>query len=94
MWTREFVRHIATHHDVQRARKTNLEARGEEYVPPDAQEVLDRWVHIAKRIERERETCSFCKKIHDSGESLAPEHRASPRCQSGGHPHCTCDTCF
>lgn len=23
-----------------------------------------------------------------------PRHKPSPRCQSGKHPHCTCDTCF
>ena len=23
-----------------------------------------------------------------------PPHRASSLCQSGGHNHCTCDTCF
>lgn len=23
-----------------------------------------------------------------------PSHEASPRCKSGRHPHCTCDTCF
>lgn len=25
---------------------------------------------------------------------FAPPHKASPRCQSGKYPHCTCDTCF
>jgi len=25
---------------------------------------------------------------------IAPRHTASPRCESGGHPHCTCDPCF
>jgi hypothetical protein len=23
-----------------------------------------------------------------------PAHRPSPNCESGGRPHCTCDTCF
>lgn len=23
-----------------------------------------------------------------------PDHEASPRCRSGRHAHCTCDTCF
>jgi hypothetical protein len=27
-------------------------------------------------------------------ETMAPRHTASPNCQSGKHPHCTCDTCF
>jgi hypothetical protein len=23
-----------------------------------------------------------------------PAHKPSPRCESGKHPHCTCDICF
>lgn len=23
-----------------------------------------------------------------------PSHEASPRCRSGKHPHCSCDTCW
>lgn len=25
---------------------------------------------------------------------FAPRHKASNRCESGKHSHCTCDTCF
>lgn len=25
---------------------------------------------------------------------FAPRHKPSSRCESGKHPHCTCDTCF
>ncbi len=25
---------------------------------------------------------------------FVPSHKASNRCESGKHPHCTCDTCF
>jgi len=25
---------------------------------------------------------------------VAPWHRALRSCESGGHPHCTCDACF
>lgn len=28
------------------------------------------------------------------GETMMPSHDASPRCESGRHNHCTCDTCF
>jgi hypothetical protein len=24
----------------------------------------------------------------------APRHKASPGCESGKHPHCTCDVCW
>jgi hypothetical protein len=35
--------------------------------------------------------CSFC--VEHAGK-MAPPHNASPRCESGGHSHCTCDRCF
>lgn len=35
--------------------------------------------------------CSVCEKY--AGQ-FAPAHDASPRCQSGGHNHCSCDVCF
>ncbi len=25
---------------------------------------------------------------------FAPRHKPSDRCESGKHPHCSCDTCF
>lgn len=25
---------------------------------------------------------------------MMPPHNASPRCESGGHEHCSCDVCF
>jgi len=34
-----------------------------------------------------------CKGCESYGE-YGPSHWASPRCQSGGRPHCTCDACF
>jgi hypothetical protein len=35
--------------------------------------------------------CAYCD---ENRESFAPSHDASQNCQSGKHPHCTCDTCF
>jgi hypothetical protein len=34
--------------------------------------------------------CFGCDRDGNEG----PWHDASKRCASGGHPHCTCDTCF
>ena len=34
--------------------------------------------------------CPSC----DRDGPVGPSHDASPYCQSGKHPHCTCDTCF
>lgn len=31
---------------------------------------------------------------HPQADPFAPGHKASPRCESGQHDHCTCDTCF
>jgi hypothetical protein len=47
--------------------------------------------------------CRMCQKVfypyfREHGDTrdwpFAPRHKASPRCQSGKYPHCTCDTCF
>ena len=46
--------------------------------------------------------CKMCKEIFLpailNGKKIsavfAPSHKPSPRCRSGKHPHCTCDTCF
>jgi hypothetical protein len=37
--------------------------------------------------------CSECDRVKANG-GFGPPHNASPRCESGGHNHCTCDTCF
>lgn len=36
--------------------------------------------------------CVTCD-AHRPGQMMPP-HDASPRCESGKHSHCTCDTCF
>lgn len=36
--------------------------------------------------------CAYCD-AHRPNEMMPP-HDASPRCESGKHSHCTCDTCF
>lgn len=36
--------------------------------------------------------CAFCDEHRN--DSMMPSHDPSPRCESGKHPHCTCDTCF
>ena len=46
--------------------------------------------------------CKMCEEVYypklASGQLIsdifAPRHKPSDRCQSGKHPHCTCDTCF
>jgi hypothetical protein len=34
--------------------------------------------------------CPSCDRDGQQG----PSHDPSPHCESGKHPHCTCDTCF
>lgn len=41
-----------------------------------------------------KDGCAFCERMKDQGETFFPSHEASSGCRSGGHPHCTCDTCF
>lgn len=41
-------------------------------------------------------SCTGCREFYDhpTVNPFAPAHKPSPRCESGKHPHCTCDTCF
>jgi hypothetical protein len=40
--------------------------------------------------------CALCREFyeHPSLAPFAPDHKANPYCESGKHPHCTCDRCF
>lgn len=41
--------------------------------------------------------CLGCKpwyRADNPDHVFAPRHNALPSCQSGRHPHCTCDICF
>lgn len=38
--------------------------------------------------------CLYCDIERDLANDHHPPHDASPRCESGRHPHCTCDVCF
>lgn len=48
--------------------------------------------HPKHRHRRPRGECAHCDKHGD--ESMMPSHDASKDCESGKHPHCTCDTCY
>lgn len=59
-------------------------------------EEIDRRAAAAKNVTRTSfvldGTCKTCAALA-KGE-MYPPHDASPRCESGKRPHCTCDTCF
>lgn len=40
--------------------------------------------------------CLSCREFYDNPrvQPFAPNHLASPGCESGKRPHCTCDACF
>lgn len=38
--------------------------------------------------------CAYCDSERAAGNEHHPSHDASPRCESGRRPHCTCDTCW
>ena len=38
--------------------------------------------------------CVCCDRERAANNSFHPPHDASQFCQSGGHDHCSCDTCF
>ena len=62
-------------------------------VPETRQERLERWEKMGL-YDPNCPTCVQEKLGHKTLSPMMPNHKASPRCQSGGHNHCTCDTCF
>lgn len=47
------------------------------------------------RKQRRRLVNPECRTCLEHGGGLGcPPHDASPHCQSGSYPHCTCDRCF
>lgn len=38
--------------------------------------------------------CKYCDAERAAGTSFHPSHDAMDHCESGKHPHCTCDRCF
>lgn len=46
---------------------------------------------ISKFAKPQVADCGTCQRNSIFG---GHGHYASPRCRSGRHPHCTCDTCF
>ena len=38
--------------------------------------------------------CVYCERAKANRDKYHPYHDASTRCRSGGHDHCTCDTCY
>jgi hypothetical protein len=51
-------------------------------------------------LRRPQLYCKYCRDqvaeavASGRNHSEGPRHEASPRCESGKHPHCSCDTCF
>jgi hypothetical protein len=41
--------------------------------------------------DAEIDNCPTCIKYKGQ---MMPPHSASPKCESGGHNHCSCDICF
>lgn len=53
--------------------------------------------HGAVRVRARRAPvgeCPACDSYRNAGIKHHPSHEASPRCESGAKPHCTCDVCF
>lgn len=47
----------------------------------------------ANTTEATSEACSTCERVKANG-GFGPSHDASPKCESGKRPHCTCSICF
>ena len=83
--TAEAVRHLQD--------KTDAAMAGSNYAPVSPAKVDDDEVVVATR--RHWLPVGECKYCDDArSDSMMPYHDASKRCESGKHPHCTCDTCY
>lgn len=47
-----------------------------------------------RRQHAEPGACKTCDAERQRNNTFFPPHDASPRCESGKRPHCTCDACF
>ncbi len=64
---------------------------------PESREEQLRRLESAGLIDPKCPTCQ--REVYQHPEKMPadvfmPPHRASVKCESGKHPHCTCSTCF
>ena len=45
-----------------------------------------------ERYRRPIGECTYCDA--NRNDTMMPSHTSSASCESGKHPHCTCDVCF
>ena len=60
------------------------------------EERIVKWEELGM-LDRDCPTCrrEFYPLLRKGAVSIfAPSHKASPACESGKRPHCTCDRCF
>lgn len=48
--------------------------------------------HPKHAYRRPKGECAYCDASRE--DSMMPSHTASANCESGNHPHCTCDVCY
>ena len=74
----------------------DLTVRVSEHIAFEAMLLRGGFTHPA-RIRRHKigpGECRTCDNNRDENNEFHPPHDASDRCESGRHPHCSCDTCF
>ena len=62
--------------------------------PASASEARITKVMYGDRTLRSPEDCATCAHAMKHPNEMTPYHDASPRCESGKRPHCTCSACF
>lgn len=50
--------------------------------------------HAKRRHKLPHGECQYCDAERRDRSEFHPAHDASPNCQSGQRPHCSCDACF
>jgi hypothetical protein len=63
-------------------------------LPPTTEPGAEWWQLTidGQEVRFDKANCPTCQRTKPG--EMAPRHDASPRCESGRRPHCTCDTCF
>lgn len=49
---------------------------------------------LSRREKAPEGECKTCDRERAEGNDFHPPHDASRHCRSGGHAHCSCDTCW
>lgn len=71
-----------------------LDLLGAHKIQRDLLEMIGKPMKTRRRQKAPEGQCKSCDEERARGNKFHPSHDPSPNCESGKHPHCTCDVCF